>query len=74
MRSLTSKTATTSITSSNDEIVSKVSFDPLSSGNIKSFIFFSRRLCKTREKTQARLDLCSVSAGAGSLSYDTFQK
>ena len=37
MRSLTSKTATTSITSSNDEIVSKVSFDPLSSGNIKSF-------------------------------------
>ena len=82
-RSSTSKTqftATTSITSSNDEVVSQVPFDLFSSGNIRKrfvlILFFSRRLCKTgKKKRHARLDLCSISAGAGSLSpqNDTLQ-
>ena len=77
--SKTQFTAITSINSSNDEVVSQVPFDPFSSDNIRKrlvlILFFIRRLCKTSKKRLARLDLCSVSPGAGSLSpqNDTLQ-
>ena len=76
--SKTQFTAITSINSSNDEVVSQVPFDPFSSDNIRKrlvLILFLAAVKRQGEKRHTRLDLCSVSAGAGSLSpqNDTFQ-